>query len=278
MRRGRADPALAQYLEEIGRFPLLSKEQEQQLARRIARGDAEAKDRMVQCNLRLVASIAKEYAGRGLDLIDLIEEGNIGLLHAVERFDPERGFRFSTYATWWIRKAIRRALNSSARTIRIPTHMIETVAKAKRAQASLRAELGRPPTMGEVADRLDLSQTRARLVQRVLNTDTTSIDRARLTQDAGEVTLSAILRNPEAEQPDESVFEELELETLSDLLERIDEREGRILALRFGLEQDGPKTLREIGEAVGLSRERVRQIEKEALQKLKQALSEAGYG
>lgn len=278
MRRGTQDSTLRDYLRQIGAFELLSREEEQKLARRIVRqGDPKAKEQMVLCNLRLVASIAKEFAGRGLDLLDLIEEGNLGLLHAVEKFDPERGFRFSTYATWWIQRAIRRAINSSARTIRIPTYMIEIVARAKQAQGALRSELDREPTMDEIAEAVDLSGTRARLLQRVLSAETTSIFDALPVGGRSELSLAAILRSPDADRPDQVVFDRLELQALGDLLETIDEREARILSLRFGLERDGPKTLREVGRLVGLSRERVRQIERGALQKLKEALTGAGF-
>lgn len=278
MRRGTQDSTLRDYLRQIGAFELLSREEEQKLARRIVRqGDPKAKEQMVLCNLRLVASIAKEFAGRGLDLLDLIEEGNLGLLHAVEKFDPERGFRFSTYATWWIRRAIRRAINSSARTIRIPTYMIEIVARAKQAQGALRSELDREPTMDEIAEAVDLSGTRARLLKRVLSAETTSIFDALPAGGRSELSLAAILRSPDADRPDQVVFDRMELQALGDLLETIDEREARILSLRFGLERDGPKTLREVGRLVGLSRERVRQIERGALQKLKEALTGAGF-
>jgi RNA polymerase primary sigma factor len=279
MWRGTDETTLRQYLQEIGRYPLLKKEEEQELARRYReQGDREAKDRLILCNLRLVASVAKDYAGRGLELTDLIEEGNLGLLHAVEKFDPDLGFRFSTYATHWIRRAIRRALNSSARTIRIPTYMVDIVARAKRVQSRLRAEERRPPTMQEVAAELDLSPAQARLVQRTLAADTTSIDAGPPGDRSTRTSLGAMLRDPDADRPDKVVFEALELQALSDLLETIDEREAHILSMRFGLDRDGPKTLREVGREVDLSRERVRQIEKGALEKLNEALSEAGYG
>jgi len=279
MWRGSQDASLRQYLKEIGAYPLLGREEEQELARRFRReGDRGARDRLTLCNLRLVANIANDYAGRGLELTDLIEEGNLGLLHAVEKFDPDRGFRFSTYATHWIRRAIRRALNSSARTIRIPTYMVEIVAKAKQAQSALRAELGRDPTMAEVAEQLELSGTRARLLQRTISADTTSIDAGPLSDRDGQVSLAVILRDPDAERPDKVVFDAMELQALDDLLATIDEREAQVLSLRFGLDRDGPKTLREVGREVGLSRERVRQIEKGALEKLKAALESAGYG
>ncbi|MHC4593172.1 MAG: sigma-70 family RNA polymerase sigma factor, partial [Planctomycetota bacterium] len=226
MRRRTQDAALGQYLQEIGAYPLLNREDEHALAVRIRDGDHEAKERLILSNLRLVASIAKDYAGRGLDLLDLIEEGNLGLLHAVERYDAERGFRFSTYATWWIRRAMRRAVYSSARTIRIPTYMVEIVAKAKQAQAALRAELGHAPTMAEVAERLNLSGTRALLLQRGLAAETTSIYEGASASGQSETALASILRSPDTQQPDREVFDRMELQALEDLLATIDEREA----------------------------------------------------
>jgi len=278
MRRATQDVALRQYLKEVGRYPLLSKEEEEALARRIIRtGDQRAKQEMILANLRLVASIATEFSGRGLDLMDLIEEGNLGLLHAVEKFDPERGFRFSTYASWWIRQAIRRAVNSSARTIRVPTYMIEVIGRAKHAQSALRAELRREPTMDEVTARLALKGTRAQLLRRALASETRSLYEGVRVGGVQEVSLAAVLKSPDAYRPEREVFDRLELQMLGSLLETINEREGRILSLRFGLEGEGPKTLRQVGKMVGLSFERVRQIERRALQKLKEAMTGAGY-
>jgi RNA polymerase primary sigma factor len=277
MRRGTRDSAVRQYLREIGQYPLLTREEEVELTRRARQGDLQANERMIICNLRLVANLAKEYAGRGLELMDLIEEGNLGLLHAVERFDPERGVRFSTYATWWIRRALRRAVYSSARTIRIPTYVVEMVARAKQAQSILRSELGHEPTMDQVTERLDLSGARAVLLQRGLAAEILSIDAEQVSDSQVDTSLAAILKSPDATRPDEEVFDQMELQLLQDLLARIDEREGRILSLRFGLEGDGPRTLRQVGKDVGLSRERVRQIERKALEKLKEALSRAGF-
>ena len=278
MRRRTQDSALRYYLRDIGRYPLLTKEEELELARRVARkADAKAKEQMILCNLRLVVVIAKEYAGRGLDLVDLIAEGNLGLLHAVEKFDPDRGFRFSTYATWWIHKAVRRAINSSARTIRVPAYMIELVGRAKQTQSALRGEGHREPTMGEVTRRLALKGTRARLLRRALSAETMSIYEGVPAGGGAQVSLAAILKTRDVDRPERAVFDKMALETLSHLLESIDDREGRILALRFGLERGGPRTLREVGRRVGLSRERVRQIEKGALQKLKEAMGRAGF-
>ena len=277
MARKAQDAALRVYLREIGAHPLLTRGEEQDLGRRIQdEGDPAAREEMILANLRLVVSIARSFTGRGLDLLDLIEEGNLGLLRAVERFDPERDVRFSTYATWWIRRAIRRALNSSARTIRIPTYMVELVAHAKQAQASLRARLDREPTMDEVAEQLTLDGPHARLVERVLSSETTSIFDDPTGREQSEVTLAAVLRDRSTEPPDEAVFDQIQLQGLEEMLSAIGEREARILSLRFGLNNDTPLTLREIGSKIGISRERVRQIEKRALQKLKEAMGNAG--
>jgi len=270
--------ALRTYLEEIGRHALLTREEEQDLARRVREGDRAAKERMIVANLRLVVSIARDFAGRGLEIMDLIEEGNLGLLRAVDRFDPGRDVRFSTYATWWIRRAIRRALNSSARTIRIPTYMVETIAHAKRAQADLRAELDREPSMDQIADRLEMDPHHARLVGRLLSSETTSIYDSPAGVSSSDVTLAAILRDKDAAPPDEVVFGRMQLRALEEMLGAIGEREAQILSLRFGLSWDSPKTLRETGRQLGLSRERIRQIEKRALEKLKDAMTRAGFG
>jgi len=279
MRGSRESPALRSYLREIGAYPRLSRDEEFALARRIAAGeDGAARQKLVVANLRLVVSIAKHYARRrGPDLMDLIEEGNLGLLHAAEKFDPERGVRFATYASWWVKRAIRRAVRSGFRTIQIPTHMVEIVARAKQAQSWLRAELGREPTMAEVAESLHLSSARARLLQRVLRTEGT----ASLEEPVGgrsELSLSAILSDERALAPDQQVFGQVELDALADLLATVDGREARVLSLRFGLESGGPRTLREVGGIMGLSHERIRQLESRAIAKLRRALNREGFG
>jgi RNA polymerase primary sigma factor len=277
MARSPQRSAFRQYLDEIGEHPLLTAEEEQELGRRIQQdNDPAARERLTVCNLRLVVSIAQDYGRRGVDIMDLIEEGNLGLMRAVEKFDPERGVRFSTYATYWIARSVRRAVGSEQRLIHVPAYMIELVARAKRAQSRLRARLDREPSMKEVQKEMGLKTRQARVLQKVLGADTTSIY-ADPTGGKHEVTLSAILPARDTDQPEDVVFGEMEQQTLDSLLESIDDREGRVLSLRYGLEGEGPKTLREVATVVGLSRERVRQIEHEALAKLKGALEDAGY-
>lgn len=277
MARRTHDATLRDYLREIGRYKLLNRDEEHELGHRIQQGDEQAKEDMILANLRLVVNIAREFANRGLDMMDLIEEGNLGLLHAVTRFDPERDVRFSTYGTWWIRRAIRRALNSSARTIRIPTYMVEIIAHAKRAQTILRTELDREPTMDEVAERMDMDSSHARLVERLLASETNSLYENPTGGSTPGVTLAGVLQDVNVAAPDELVFDQMQLETLSGLMGTITDREAEILSLRFGLHHERAMTLREVGKKVKLSRERVRQLEKRALEKLKTAMEKAGF-
>ncbi|MCD6415882.1 MAG: sigma-70 family RNA polymerase sigma factor [Planctomycetes bacterium] len=271
--------SLSQYLREIGKYRLLDREEEQHLFRRIRRGDdPEARERLITSNLRLVVSIVKDYCRRPLDLQDLIEEGNLGLMRAIEKFDPDRRVRFATYATWWIRKAAQRAMRSLSRSVRIPGHMVEMVAKAKSVQTRLHEKLDRRPTIQEVAEALDLTAGQALLLRRAFNAQTRSLD-VRLPggEEGRPVTLAGILPDKNATSAEQTFSHEIELQTLRQLLETIDQREARILSLRFGLHGEGPKSLREVGDEVALSGERVRQLEARALDKLEKALQEAGF-
>jgi RNA polymerase primary sigma factor len=253
------------YLREIGRTPLLTAAEERDLVRRVVAGEDEARERLVRANLRLVVSIAHKYGGRGLALPDLIEEGNIGLLQAVRRFDPAHKTRFSTYATFWIKQAIRQALRNTARTIRIPSYMIDLLTKWRRGAAELQELLGRAPTAEEVAARLNLSGKRLRLVRKALNVHG---DVVPLTETSHGMTLEelAVDARPavdEDEAPDTGAV----LRALRQL-EDVDERQAAVVRMRFGLGDERPKTLREIGNTLGLTSERVRQIEQAALKKL----------
>ena len=272
-RTGQSD--LQSYLSRIGSFSLLTREEEGKLARRYRKGgDQKARERLILCNLRLVVSIAKTFQGRGLPLPDLIEEGNVGLIGAVERFDPGRGVRFSTFATWWIWRAIRRALYSSARTVRIPAYMFEAIARAKQVALKLQTELGRAPTMEEIARRMRLRKDTAVLLQHAMHARITSLSAPTGHHDANgaETTLGMLLEDRTVLPPDQLVFNEMERETLRRMIESINEREAKILSLRYGLDDEQPKTLNEIGKIMGVSRERVRQIESRALKRLKAAL------
>ncbi len=260
-----AEPSLETYLKEINEVPLLSAEEEKELARRVQEQDMEARERMIRANLRLVVSIAKNYMNRGLSFMDLIEEGNLGLLKAVERFNPDEECRFSTYATWWIKQAIRRALVNTAKTVRIPSYMVELITKWKNANRELTYRLGRQPSLEEVADEIGIPPENIHLVRRAV----------RANASAGQsVSLDSLLQgtdalpDPRTRRPDEEVVESSEVDRLQMLLDSLKEREARILKLRFGLGNHEPMTLKEIGELVGLTRERVRQIEKEALHRL----------
>jgi len=269
--------ALNAYLREINRVPLLSAEEERELALRIqGDGDPEAREHMIRANLRLVVSIAKNYAGRGLSLMDLIEEGNIGLMRAVEKFDPSEETRFSTYATWWIKQAIRRALVNTVKTVRIPSYLVEVITRWRQKGDELEQRLGREPSLKELAQALEIDPQNLRVLKRAI--------RAAL-NGAGTVSLDAM---PAAQEtivdagmrtPDDVFFERYDIGKLNSLLDSVSEREALILRLRFGLDPavKEPLTLKEIGKRIGLTRERVRQIEAEALKRLQRLMSSDAF-
>jgi RNA polymerase primary sigma factor len=254
------------YLKEIGRVPLLSAEDEIGLAKRIEQGDEEAKRRLAEANLRLVVSIAKRYVGRGMLFLDLIQEGNMGLIKAVEKFDHDKGFKFSTYATWWIRQAITRAIADQARTIRIPVHMVETINKLIRVSRQLLQELGREPTPEEIAKEMDLSTDKVREIMKIAQ-EPVSLETPIGEEDDSH--LGDFIEDQEALAPADAAAYELLKEQLEDVLDTLTEREENVLRLRFGLDDGRTRTLEEVGKVFGVTRERIRQIEAKALRKLR---------
>jgi len=256
--------ALQLFLREAGRHPLLTAAQEVELAKKIEAGDAQAKQRMIQSNLRLVVSIAKNYRNQGLPFLDLIQEGTLGLIRAVEKFDWRRGYKFSTYATWWIRQAAARALADKARTIRMPVHIVERLQKMNRAERSLWAVLGREPTLEEIAEEANLPLTQAREVRAAARAST-SLDAP--VGDTDDAVLGDFVAG-DGPLPDEQVEHSLRSETLATALKALPERHRHVVVLRYGLGDAEPKTLEDIGRRLGLTRERVRQIEVEALKRL----------
>jgi RNA polymerase primary sigma factor len=260
------DDPVRMYLKEIGRVPLLSSEDEIELARRIERGDEEAKRRLAEANLRLVVSIAKKYVGRGMLFLDLIQEGNLGLIKAVEKFDYRKGYKFSTYATWWIRQAITRAIADQARTIRIPVHMVETINKLIRVSRQLLQELGREPTPEEIATQMGIPVERVRDIMKIAQ------EPVSLETPIGEEEdshLGDFIEDQEAPAPAEAASFLLLKEQLEEVLETLSPREKRVLRLRFGLDDGRARTLEEVGQVFGVTRERIRQIEAKALRKLR---------
>ncbi len=260
---------LETYLREINETPLLSADEEKQLAYRIEDGDSDARDRMVRANLRLVVNIARSYTGKGLGLQDLIEEGNLGLLRAVEGFDPTMNTRFSTYASYWIKQSIKRALVNTAKTIRIPAYMVEQLAKWRRASAKLQEELGRAPTLEEVARSLDLPKKKLSIIKKAIRVYN-SVPQTDQTETGW--SLDEMLTDGHAKTPDMEMVEADDLTHVLELLSKMDPREAKVLRMRFGLDDEEPKTLKEIGERLGLTRERVRQIESEALSKVRESM------
>ncbi len=260
------DDPVKVYLKEIGRVPLLTSEEEIELAIRISEDDPEAKRRLSEANLRLVVSIAKRYVGRGMQFLDLIQEGNLGLIKAVDKFDYTKGFKFSTYATWWIRQAITRAIADQARTIRIPVHMVETINKVKKTSSQLLHENGRDATAEEIAEKLDMPVEKVREILRV------SQEPVSLETPIGEEEdshLGDFIPDDDAQAPVDAASMALMREQLAEVLKTLTPREARVLSLRYGLEDGNPKTLEEVGKEFNVTRERIRQIEAKALRKLR---------
>jgi RNA polymerase primary sigma factor len=264
-----SDDSVRLHLREIGKIPLLSSEEELALAYRVIAGEKKAKDKMAEANMRLVVSIAKRYSGRGLDFLDLIQEGHTGLLRAVEKFDPDKGFKFSTYATWWIRQAITRAIADQARTIRIPVHMVETINKLLRTQRRMTQELNREPTIEELARELEMEPEKVEYVIKIKQ-DISSLD-AGVGRDDGEEdsTLSDFIEDEDSTTPEESARGQLLKEQVQSVLGGLSDREQKIIRMRFGLDGGKSHTLEEVGQEFAVTRERIRQIEAKALTKLR---------
>ena len=260
------DDPVRMYLKEIGRVPLLKANEEVELAKRMQEGDEEAKNQLAEANLRLVVSIAKRYVGRGMLFLDLIQEGNLGLLKAVEKFDYKKGFKFSTYATWWIRQAITRAIADQARTIRIPVHMVETINKLVRVSRQLLQELGTDPTPEQIGAVMDLAPDRVREIQKVAQEP---VSLATPIGEEEDSHLGDFIEDEDAPAPDEAASYILLKEQLEEVLETLTPREAKVLRLRFGLDDGRSRTLEEVGQEFGVTRERIRQIEAKALRKLR---------
>ena len=260
------DDPVRMYLKEIGQIPLLTPEEEQELARRVTEGDKEAKNQLTEANLRLVVSIAKKYSGRGLHILDLIQEGNTGLIRAVDKFDYTKGNKFSTYATWWIRQAITRAIADQARTIRVPVHMVEVINKATRCNRKLVQELGREPTLEEIADELNLP------IEKIIEANRTAAETLSLDTPVGDeedTTIGSFVEDDNTPGPADATSNALLAEALSEILNTLTDREADVLRLRFGMYDGKTHTLEEVGQIFGVTRERIRQIENKAIRKLR---------
>lgn len=260
------DDPVRMYLKEIGKVPLLTSDQEVELAKRIADGDEEAKKQLSEANLRLVVSIAKRYVGRGMQFLDLIQEGNLGLIKAVEKFDYTKGYKFSTYATWWIRQAITRAIADQARTIRIPVHMVETINRLLRTQRQLVQDLGREPTVEELAEELKLPVSRVREIQKI-SQEPVSLETPIGEEDDSH--LGDFIQDDHMPVPMDAAAATLLREQLAEVMSSLTEREQRVLRLRFGMDDGKARTLEEVGKEFDVTRERIRQIEAKALRKLR---------
>ena len=260
------DDPVRMYLKEIGRIKLLTPEEEQEIAKKMAEGDEDARKRMSEANLRLVVSIAKRYVGRGMQLLDLIQEGNLGLMKAVEKFDYTKGYKFSTYATWWIRQSITRAIADQARTIRIPVHMVETINRVLRTSHSMVQKLGREPTTKEIADELHIEESK---VEEVLKIAQEPVSLETPIGEEEDSHLGDFIQDDEASQPSEEASYTLLREQLEEVLSTLTPREEQVLRMRFGLTDGKPHTLEEVGKQFDVTRERIRQIESKALRKLR---------
>ena len=260
------DDPVKMYLKDIGRVPLLSAEEEVELAKRMQENDEAAKKRLSEANLRLVVSIAKRYVGRGMLFLDLIQEGNLGLMKAVEKFDYQKGFKFSTYATWWIRQSITRAIADQARTIRIPVHMVETINKLTRVQRVLLQELGREPTPAEIAEKMGVTEDRVREIQKIAQ-DPVSLETPNGEEEDSH--LGDFIEDEKTTTPSDSVAFTMLKEQLLGVLDTLTPREEKVLRLRYGIDDGKPRTLEEVGREFNVTRERIRQIEAKALRKLR---------
>ncbi|MBQ6160603.1 MAG: RNA polymerase sigma factor RpoD [Oscillospiraceae bacterium] len=260
------DDPVRMYLKEIGQVPLLTPEEEMELAQKVSTGDKEAKKKLTEANLRLVVSIAKKYSGRGLHILDLIQEGNTGLIRAVDKFDYTKGNKFSTYATWWIRQAITRAIADQARTIRVPVHMVEVINKATRCNRKLVQELGREPTLEEIAEELNLP------IEKIIEANRTAADTLSLDTPVGDeedTTIGSFVEDDNTPGPAESTSNTMLAEALAEILGTLTKREADVLKMRFGMYDGRNHTLEEVGQIFGVTRERIRQIENKAIRKLR---------